>query len=110
MCIRDSCDSFGVDFGLVKGDALPVGNLRPDEEAIAVGGALHSLVVGVVGEADVVGVELFDPAEEGGDVLVLSLIHISVPSLRRTPTASSVTSASSTPTSFASPTIPTTSA
>ena len=46
------------------------GNLRPDHDAVAVGSALHALVVGVVGEADEVGVEIFEEAEDGVDVFV----------------------------------------
>ena len=42
-------DVFGVNLGLVEGDALPVGNLGPDHDAVAIGGAGHALVVGVVG-------------------------------------------------------------
>ena len=61
---------FGVDRGVVEGDVLPEGNLGPDHDALAVGGAEHALVVGVVGEADEVGMELTDPGEERIEVLV----------------------------------------
>ena len=64
-------DVLGVDLRLVEGDVLPDGNLGPDHDAVAVGGAFHALVVGVVGEADEVGVEVFEIAEDGGDVLVV---------------------------------------
>ena len=41
-------DVLGVDLGLVEGDVLPVGNLGPDHDAVAIGCALHALVVRVV--------------------------------------------------------------
>ena len=47
----------GIDLGLLEGDVLPERDLGPDHDAVAVGGALHALVVRVVGEADEVGVE-----------------------------------------------------
>jgi hypothetical protein len=47
------------------------GDFGPDEDAKAIGGAGHALVVGIVGEADVVGVEFLDPGEEGVDVLLV---------------------------------------
>ena len=49
---------------------LPKRNFGPDHNAVAVGGALHALVVGIVSEADKVSVEVFEIAEDGGDVLV----------------------------------------
>ena len=59
---------FGEDGGVVELKGPVVGDLGPDHEAEAVGGAGHALVVGVVGEADVVAAEFFGPAEEGVDV------------------------------------------
>jgi hypothetical protein len=55
---------FGVHLWLVKGDALPVGNLGPDHDAIAIGGALHALVVRVVRQANEVGVHFLQVAED----------------------------------------------
>jgi len=63
--------SFGVNRWLVEGDMLPERNLRPDHDAVAVGGALHTLVVGVMTEADEVGVEVFEKGEDIVDVLLV---------------------------------------
>jgi hypothetical protein len=58
----------GEDGGVVEVERPVDGDLAPDQDAAAVGFAGHALVVGVVGEADVVAAELLGPVEEGVDV------------------------------------------